>query len=77
LIQYALMDGRVIERSSPEPVRRAALLRPGQKVLVWYDPADPQDVVVYGREERFADRTFVAVGLLFVLVGTATAAFVH
>src|SRR5216683_2551315 len=67
LIQYALQDGRVVERSSLEPVGRAASLRPGQKVLVWYDPADPQDVVVYGPEGRLADRTFVAVGLLFVL----------
>jgi hypothetical protein len=34
LIQYALADGRVVERISPEPARKAASLRPGQKVLV-------------------------------------------
>jgi hypothetical protein len=75
LIQYALADGRVVERISPEPARRAAHLHPGQKVLVWYDPEDPQDVLVYGREGRLADRAFVAVGVLFILAGTGLAAF--
>jgi Protein of unknown function (DUF3592)/Mu transposase, C-terminal len=77
LIRYTLTDGRVVERISPEPARRAASLRPGQKVLVWYDPEDPQDVLVYGREGRFADRAFLAVGVLFMIVGTGTAAFIH
>ena len=75
LIQYALLDGRVVERTAPERARSASALRPGQKVLVWYDPADPEDVLVYGREGRLADRAFVAVGALFILAGAGTAAF--
>jgi hypothetical protein len=35
-------------------------------VLVWYDPEDPQDILVYGREGRFIDRAFLAAGLIFV-----------
>jgi hypothetical protein len=74
-IQYPLADGSVIERTCPVSVRTAGTLLPGQQVLVWYDPADPQDVLVYGRDGRYADRAFVAVGLLFILIGTALAAF--
>ena len=28
---------------------RARRLKVGQKVLVWYDPADPSDMLVYGQ----------------------------
>ncbi|MGD0376489.1 MAG: DUF3592 domain-containing protein [Streptosporangiaceae bacterium] len=73
LIQYSLPDGRVVERIAPGPARKAAALRPGQQVLVWYDPEDPEDVIVYGREGRTADRVFVAVGVLFMLIGTGIA----
>ncbi len=75
LIQYQLADGQVIERISPQPVRKAASLRPGQKVLIWYDPEDPQEVLVYGREWRLGDRAFVVVGVLFMLIGSWIAAF--
>jgi hypothetical protein len=74
MIQYALPDGQVIERLSPPPARRAASLQPGQNVLLWYDPADPQDVLVYGREGRLADRAFVAAGMLLILAGAGIAA---
>ncbi len=76
LIQYALPDGRVVEQASPEWGGRGEPLRPGQKVLVWYDPADPRDVLAYGREGRLADRAFVAVGLLMVVVGVSIAGFI-
>ncbi len=75
MIQYALADGQVMERISPRPARKAAVLRPGQRVLVWYDPADPQDVLVYGREGRIANRLFLAAGLLLLLIGAAIALF--
>ena len=75
LVQYQLADGRVTELSLPAPVRKSAALAPGQKVLLWYDPADPQDVLVYGREGRLADRAFLAAGILFILAGAAIAAF--
>jgi len=75
LIQYALADGQVVERISPPSARKAAALTPGQKVLVWYDPKDPQDALVYGREGRLADRAFVAVGALVMLIGMGFAAF--
>ncbi len=77
LIQYALADGQVMERTAPQPARRAKTLRPGQKVLVWYDPEDPGDVLVYGREGRLADRGFVLAGALFVLLGAGIATFIR
>ena len=49
LMRYGLADGRVMESFCPEAVWKAALLRPGHKVLVWYDPADPQDVLIHRR----------------------------
>ena len=74
MIQYALPDGQVMERLAPQPARRAAALQPGQRVLVWYDAADPDDVLVYGRDGRRADRAFTAAGLLLILAGAAIAA---
>jgi Protein of unknown function (DUF3592) len=73
VIQYALADGRVVERVSPGPARRARMLRPGQKVLVWYDPEDPEDALVYGREGRAADLAFVIAGALFIVLGAGVA----
>jgi hypothetical protein len=70
VIRYTLADGRVIERIAPSPARKTVPPGPAQKVLVWYDPEDPQDILVYGREGRFIDRAFLAAGLLFVLIGT-------
>ena len=77
VIQYTLADGRVVERVSPGSARKAAVLRPGQKVLVWYDPDDPQDVLVYGREGRAADLAFVIAGALFIMLGAGIAAVGH
>jgi Protein of unknown function (DUF3592) len=77
LIQYVLEDGRVIERICPGPARKAASLGSGQKVLVWYDPADPWDILVHGRAGWYADGAFVAVGMLFVLIGAGIAVAGH
>jgi hypothetical protein len=77
LIQYTLADGRVVERVSPGSARKAAMLRPVQKVLVWYDPDDPQDVLVYGREGRAADLAFVIAGALFITLGVAIVTLGH
>ena len=68
LLQYTLADGRVFQRIALAAKRKAAL-HPGQKVLVWYDPKDPDDVLVYGRWGRSADRVFVAAGTALVLLG--------
>lgn len=73
LVQYSLPDGRVIERLCPEP-SRAKALRPGQQVLVWYDPSDPGDVLVFGREARYSSRAFVAAGVVLIALGMALAA---
>jgi Protein of unknown function (DUF3592) len=75
-LQYTLADGRVIERIGPAR-RRSRPPRPGDKVLIWYDPADPDDVLVYGHWGRTSDRVFLTIGLLLIVVGTAIAAAGH
>ena len=70
LIQYPLEDGRVIERLCPLPVRKATALVAGQKVLVWYDPTD---VLVNGRDGRYGNLAFLAVGVFFLAFGMSIA----
>jgi hypothetical protein len=72
-LQYTLADGRVLER--PLPARRAERLAGGEKVLVWYDPTDPADVLVYGRDGRKSDLAFMITGLAFVIIGAVIATF--
>jgi Protein of unknown function (DUF3592) len=74
LLQYTLEDGRVVERMGPASRRRGAKLEPGRKVLIWYDPADPDDVLVFGRAGRLSDWAFVTGGLLLVVAGAVVAA---
>ena len=73
MLQYTLQDGRVLERICPGPARSGY----GEKVLVWYDPVDPQDILIYGRDGRFANRAFLAVGVLFIALGIWIAALGH
>ena len=77
MLQYTLADGRVVERIGPAPRPRSGTPRPGDKVLIWYDPADPDDVLVYGRWGRTADRVFLSIGLLFMAAGAAIAVAGH
>jgi hypothetical protein len=74
LLQYSLEDGRVLERSARARVTRSPPLRPGEPVLIWYDPRDPDDVLIYGRWGRVSDRAFLTAGTLLILVGAAIAA---
>jgi len=73
-MRFALSDGRVIERPGGRRPGRSGALAPGQKVLVWYDPADPGDVLTFGREGRRSEWVFLAAGLLLIVAGAAVAA---
>jgi hypothetical protein len=73
LIQYALPDGRVLERACTRWVSPADRLIPGQRVLIFYDPADPGEVLVNGRDGARMDLAFVWVGLAFITLGSALA----
>jgi uncharacterized protein DUF3592 len=77
MMQYALADGRVVERVCPVSARKAAGPGSARQILVRYDPADPQDILVHVREGWYSDRLFVAVGLLFIAIGIAVAAWGH
>jgi hypothetical protein len=76
LIQYPLEDGQVIERLCPQPIRKVAAPAAGQKVLVWYDPADPADptdVLVNGWDGRYGNLAFLIVGVFFLVFGMSIA----
>jgi hypothetical protein len=74
-LQYTLADGRVVAMPAPakaKPKRTAPLL-PGNKVLIWYDPEDPAEILVYGRDARTSDLAFVVVGAILAVAGAALA----
>jgi hypothetical protein len=73
LVQYSLTDGRVLERICPRPVRRAGSSAVGERVHVWYDPADPTDVLVNGWDGRYSDLAFLTVGVFFIVFGLGIA----
>jgi Protein of unknown function (DUF3592) len=66
LVRYALPDGMLLERPTRDPLRKSRALLPGQKILVWYDPADPGDSVLFGRDGRVGDRILLFVGLALI-----------
>lgn len=65
-LRYSLPDGRVLEKYT---AARTKELRRGQGVLIWYDPADPTDVLVYGRYGRTSNLVFVIVGAVVAVAG--------
>jgi hypothetical protein len=74
VLQYELADGRVIERILPGSGVTRSKLAPGARILLWYDPADPEDVLIFGAGSRRVDQAFLAVGGLLVVAGAAIAA---
>nr|WSW65845.1 DUF3592 domain-containing protein [Streptomyces sp. NBC_00995] len=75
-LQFVTEDGRVLEVASPVSSTRRQPLRDGDHVLVSYDPADPRDVVVHGRERLGLERGFIGVGALVVLLAVTLLAVV-
>ncbi len=65
-LQYRLPDGRTIEKLG---AGKSAALLPGERVLIWYDPADPLDILIRGREGRRSDLAFVIAGAALVAAG--------
>jgi Mu transposase, C-terminal len=63
------------QRRHAPPVKRSADLSLGQRVLVWYDPTDPSDILVYDFDGCWSDRAFLATGALLVIGGAVLAAF--
>ena len=70
LLRYTLPDGQLFERCGPVLDSKRGSPRPGDKVLIWYDPADPDDVLVYGHWGRAGSLALLAAGLLLLLAGT-------
>ncbi|MFD9790514.1 DUF3592 domain-containing protein [Streptomyces sp. NPDC059070] len=73
LLQYETADGRVLELPSPVPPTRRDPLTPGARVHLSYNPADPRDVILVGRERTGLDRAFVAAGAAVLAVGLVLA----
>ncbi|MGP9021427.1 hypothetical protein ACT1U9_23885 [Streptomyces sp. BR1] len=74
LLQYETVDGRVLELPSPVPPSRREPLTPGGRVRLSYDPADPREVILLGRERTGLDRSFIAAGAAVLAVGLVLAA---
>ena len=66
VLAYTLPDGRLLEKPM---ARRAPVLLPGERVLIRYDPEDPLDVLVQGREGHVADLVMAIAGSVLVAVG--------
>jgi hypothetical protein len=71
MLRYSIADGRVVESGEADTLDR------DQKILVWYDPADPSDVLVYSRHGDRANAVFLAAGSALVAAGLAIAALGH
>lgn len=67
LLQFPTEDGGVMEVFSPVGSSRARPLTDGSQVLITYDPADPRQVLVSGRERRPLDYAFVGLGVCLML----------
>jgi hypothetical protein len=65
-LRYTLPDQRALVKVV---TGKAAALLPGERVLIWYDPADPGDVLVYGRQRRVPGLALLVTGVLFVAGG--------
>jgi hypothetical protein len=72
-VQFTLDNGRMVERPCPRPTRKSSALIPGEKVLIWYDPADPGDMLVPRRDGLRSDLVFLLLGLAFVTIGLVLA----
>ena len=69
LLQFATEDGTVMEVYSPVGSRRSRPLVDGRHVLIAYDPADPRQVQVGGRERIGLEYAFLGLGAVAVLTG--------
>ena len=65
-LRYTLPDQRVLVKVV---TGKAASLLPGERVLISYDPADPGDVLVSGRQRLVLDVALLVTGVLFVAAG--------
>ncbi|MFG2626133.1 DUF3592 domain-containing protein [Streptomyces sp. NPDC048473] len=68
LLQFVTEDDRVMEVVCPVPASRRQPINDGDNVCVSYDPADPRNVIVHGRERLGPERVFIAGGALVVLL---------
>lgn len=66
-LQYRLPDGRTLEKLG---AGKAADLLPGERVLIWYDPADPRDILIGSCDRRRSDLVLAVIGAVLVAAGT-------
>ncbi|MGV9310811.1 hypothetical protein ACWDR0_01275 [Streptomyces sp. NPDC003691] len=71
LLEYETGDGRIVEIPSPVPLPTVPA---GGTVTISYDPGDPREVVVRGRERTGLDASFVLAGLLLVIAAAVLTA---
>ncbi|GAA2242562.1 MULTISPECIES: DUF3592 domain-containing protein [Kitasatospora] len=67
LLQFTTADGEVVEVFSPVPSSRSRCLTDGSRVWITYDPADPAQVLLDGRERRWLEYVFLTSGAAVTL----------
>ncbi|MFD9065442.1 DUF3592 domain-containing protein [Kitasatospora purpeofusca] len=67
LLQFTTEDGRIVEVFSPVPSSRRTPLVDGSHVPIRYDPADPRQVLVAGRERRRLEYAFLGLGCVMAI----------
>ncbi|MGW8762492.1 DUF3592 domain-containing protein [Streptomyces sp. NPDC055815] len=70
-LQFATLDGRVIEVVCPVPPSRTQALVDGGEVSVTYDPVDPSQILVDGRERRGLEYALMGCGAAVALAAMA------
>lgn len=66
LLRFETSDGRVVEVFSPLPPTRRRPLTEGRKILVYFDPAEPTQVLIHGGRQR-SSATFIALGIVAIV----------
>jgi hypothetical protein len=75
LLRFRTSDGRAVEVFSPLPPTRGRPLVEGQKVLVYFDPAEPTQVLLHAGRER-ADIVFIVLGAVAIVGAVVAVALV-
>lgn len=66
LLRFETSEGRPVEVFSPLPPTRRRPLTEGRRILVYFDPADPTQVLIHGGRQR-AGVVIIALGIAAIV----------
>jgi len=74
-LRFSLADGRIVEHVLPHSAKSQT--HEQGRVLIWYDPGNPADVLVYGHPGRRGNAFFLALGCVTLVGGLVIASLAH